>query len=139
MATSLTKAELKKCLKILSEGIEELRKVKSKALEDKKINRNQFAELLYFQLKLESLAGEITLLIIDKELEELNTDVQNSPGAKIVAATKKLNEANQRLAEFDKFLDLLANLVKLYGAIANAIRIPSLASIDSILKVIDTL
>jgi hypothetical protein len=142
MTTSLSKlttAELKNCQKILSEGLEELRKVKSKALEDKKITRDQFADILSYQLKLESLEGEITLLIMDKNLDELDTNAPSSPGAKIVAATKKLNEANSKLADFNKFLNLLANLVNLFGAIANAIRIPSLASIDSILQVINTL
>jgi hypothetical protein len=137
MATSLTRTELQDCLKTLSEGINKLKEVKSKALEDQKINTKQFAELLYFQLKLESLEGEIILLIIDKNLDELNTDLPGSPGAKIVAATKKLNEANSKLSDFNKFLELLAELVNLFGAIANAIRKSSLASIDGILQVIN--
>jgi hypothetical protein len=139
MTIPLKKAELQDCLTIISKGLEELRRVKSKALEDDKITTKQFAELLYFQLKLESLAGEITLLIIDQKLDELETDLPSSPGAKIVAATEKLNQADSKLADFNKFLELLANLVNLFGAIANAIRIPSLASIDSILRVINTL
>lgn len=136
----LTVMELKACRQKLSEAVQAIRDEKFQALDSGKINLREFREIRDEQLELESLENRLTILVMDLQLDFLlNTDVDDSPGSRIVAATDKLVAAAKKLEEFDKFLQITAQIINLFSAIIIGVSAPSVASISGILASIDAL
>lgn len=131
--SKLTKDDLKECRIQLNEGIAILHHEKSKALQDKKIDVAKFLQLQSKELQLESKENELLIAIINLQLDELDTDVGDSPKDKIIAATDKLKKANEQLKKIKNFLDFLEDLINLFGSIVGAASKPSLVTISSLL------
>jgi outer membrane murein-binding lipoprotein Lpp len=129
----ITTAELIECRNNLLQAIEVLRTVRQEALGANRIDQTKFEKLQTKELLLESKASALSIAIIVSQLDTLATDV-SSPKAEIIAATDKLDAANTRLQDFDKFLDLLAKVVNLFGVIVNAVQQPALATISTIIN-----
>ena len=135
--TKLTKDDLIECRDALSDVIEVIHKAKNKALTDGTIELDQYFEIQTEQLALENQENRLNVKIIALGLEDLlSTDV-TSPKSRIIAATEKLEEATSDLKEFKRFLDTIADVIRLFATIVTAIQAPSLAAINTILDEIN--
>lgn len=138
--TALDVIDLKNCREKLSEAVQVIRDEKFKALDNGIINLREFREIRDEQLELESIENRLVILIIDLQIDSLlDTDVDDSPRAKIIAATNKLIEATKKLEEFNMFLQLISKIINLFSAVVTGISTPSLASISGILDSIEAL
>jgi hypothetical protein len=135
--TKLTKDDLIKCRDALADVIEVIHKAKNKALTDGTIELDQYFEIQTEQLALENQESRLNVRIIAMGLNDLlSTDV-TSPKSRIIAATEKLEEATNDLKEFKRFLDTIADVIRLFTTIVTAIQAPSLAAINTILDEIE--
>lgn len=135
--TKLSKNDLVECRDALADVIEVIHKAKNKALTDGTIELDQYFEIQTEQLALENQENRLNVKIIALGLEDLlSTDV-TSPKSRIIAATEKLEEATNDLKEFKRFLDTIADVIRLFATIVKAIQAPSLAAINTILDEIN--
>ena len=111
--------ELSKTINIIREEAFEARETKE---EEKKITEEQFKEAQnkWQDLQLEEM--KLSGLLMSLELDFLLDTNADSPMSKIIKATTKLKEAAKKIKQFQDFLDAVADVIEIFGAVIKAIK-----------------
>ena len=122
MNNSLDLNDLKKIRDALSAAINETRSAGFKAFENKEISRSEFFQASQKWGDLETKEFMLQGLIMSLELGYILNSNVNSPGSRIQAATKRLENAAQQIKNFGSFLSAIATVINIVGSVVTAIQ-----------------
>ncbi len=125
----LTVNELKKIREDILVIYDECSKNARKAFNSDQLTKSQFDDIDDELIKLKGCSSKILALIMQMELNALLDTDTDSPATKIGIATKKLQEASQKIKNFLDFLTSIAEVIRIASGLIIAIQTGTIAKI----------
>jgi hypothetical protein len=116
MSEQLSREQLIQARESLRDLVWKIHAQKNDLLDEGKIDRDQFNKISRREMKIRNLIDEITVLIF----QSIVTDLQE-PGQKIIAATNKVNSKIEELQEINQILARLELVINLFSTVTLAV------------------
>lgn len=134
MSEQLSRGQLIQARESLRDLVRKIHVQKNDLLDEGKIDRDQFNKISRREMKIRNLIDEITVLIF----QSIVTDLQE-PGQKIIAATNKVNSKIEELQEINQILARLELVINLFSTVTLAVGTGNPALIANIIGQITAL